>query len=70
MAEQHYFGSLAGKTIKTVRTLSKIEMEDLAWDGYDQRETIALIFTDGTFAVVMQDPEGNGPGWLETGDLA
>jgi hypothetical protein len=62
------FGELKGKTVKTVRPLTDAECNDLYWPtgGYDV--AIAIIFTDGTAAVVSQDPEGNGPGWLFLAD--
>jgi hypothetical protein len=68
--KQHYFAGLEGKTIKRVTTLGKADLEDFGWDYCDPEETTVIIFTDDTVAVVMQDPEGNGPGWLETGELA
>jgi hypothetical protein len=58
------FGSLVGKTIKTVRPLHKEECEDLAWDYEYSDEPMVIIFTDGTAVVPMRDPEGNGPGHL------
>jgi hypothetical protein len=69
-AQKHYFAALEGKTIKKVTTLGKADMEDLGWDHCDPNETVVLEFTDNTVALIMCDPEGNGPGWLETGDLA
>jgi hypothetical protein len=62
------FGELTGKTVKTVRPLTKVECDDMYWPsgGYDV--AVAIIFTDGTAAVVSQDPEGNGPGWLLLAD--
>ena len=67
--QKHYFSSLEGKTIKRVTTLGKADLEDFAWDWVSPEETTALIFTDGTVAVLLQDPEGNGPGWLELGEV-
>ncbi len=62
------FGELKGKTVKTVRPLTDAECNDLYWSsgGYDV--AVAIIFTDGSAAVVSQDPEGNGPGWLLLAD--
>lgn len=61
------FGSLVGRTVKTVRPLTADEVKDLDWyDGWDV--PFAIIFDDGTAAVVSQDPEGNGPGWLLLAD--
>ena len=58
------FGSLVGKTIKTVRPLYKEECEDLAWEYDYEQEAMVIIFTDGTAVIPMQDPEGNGAGHL------
>lgn len=68
--KKHYFANLEGKTIKKVTTLGKADLEDFAWDWVDPEETTVLVFTDNTVAVLLQDPEGNGPGWLEMGELA
>lgn len=67
---KHYFSSLEGKTIKSVVTLGKGDIADFGWDWVSPEETTVLIFTDGTAAVITADPEGNGPGWIETGDVA
>jgi hypothetical protein len=58
------FGSLVGKTIKTVRPLHREECEDLAWEYDYEQEAMVIIFTDGTAVIPMQDPEGNGAGHL------
>jgi hypothetical protein len=68
--KKHYFAALEGKTIKKVTTLGKADLEDFGWECYGADETIVIVFTDNSLVVVMQDPEGNGPGWLETGELA
>lgn len=68
--KKHYFAALEGKTIKKVTTLGKADLEDFGWEYCNQDETIVIVFTDNSVVVVTQDPEGNGPGWLETGDLA
>ena len=62
----HYASSLVGKTVKRVRALDKIELDELYW--HETSDPTAVIeFTDGTYAIVMQDPEGNGTGFLEIG---
>jgi hypothetical protein len=58
------FGSLVGKTVKTVRPLYKEECEDLAWEYAYSEEALVIIFTDGTAVIPMCDPEGNGAGHL------
>ena len=64
--DQHYATALVGKTIKRVRSLDKVEIDDLGWyETWDP--TCVIEFTDGTYAVVMADPEGNGTGFLDIG---
>lgn len=62
---KHPYASLAGKTIAEVRSLSADEMELVGWEHYGHAMTTVLWFTDGSYALVMADPEGNGPGALE-----
>jgi hypothetical protein len=38
-------------------------MDDICWYG-DARDTTLIVFTDGTVAIPMRDPEGNGTGHL------
>ena len=62
----HYASSLVGKTVKRVRSLDDVEMKELYW--FESSNPTAVIeFTDGTYAIVMADPEGNGTGFLEIG---
>ena len=64
--EQHYASDLVGKTIKRVRALQKVEIEQLGWyESWDP--TCVIEFTDDTYAIVMADPEGNGTGFLDIG---
>lgn len=58
------FGSLVGKTIKSVRPLNEYECELFAWDFKHEDYAMAVVFTDGTVVVPSQDPEGNGAGFL------
>ena len=53
--KQHY-GKVVGKTV------AKVVM-DAADHGVG--EIYGLMFTDGTVAWILCDPEGNGPGFLE-----
>lgn len=59
---------LAGKTIKDVVPLNKPDISELSW-YCDKEETILIRFTDGTGAIICQDPEMNGPGWVEFCEL-
>jgi hypothetical protein len=49
------YGALAGKTIQHIQLTS---------DGPGGFKPV-IVFTDGTVAFVMCDPEGNGPGHLD-----
>jgi hypothetical protein len=62
----HYAQTLVGKTIKAVRELHPNEISDLGWYR-SSTPTCVIEFTDDTYAVVMQDPEGNGTGFLDIG---
>lgn len=58
--------SLVGKTIKSVRHMDKTEIDGMLW--YDEDiDTTVIEFTDNTYAIVSQDPEGNGAGHLFVG---
>jgi uncharacterized HAD superfamily protein len=58
------FGSLVGKTVKSVRPLNEHECELFGWDFKHEHYAMAVVFTDGTVVVPSQDPEGNGAGFL------
>ena len=62
----HYAQSLVGKTISSVRSLTKLEMDNLMWFE-SLSPTCVIEFTDGTWALVQADPEGNGTGFLDIG---
>ena len=57
------FGSLIGKTVKTVVALNDKEIEAMGWNTGWNTESFAIVFTDGTLFIPMADPEGNGPGF-------
>lgn len=59
------WGSLVGKTVETVRPLTKSECEGFGWD-YEREDAFVVVFTDGTALIPSQDPEGNGAGHLFT----
>lgn len=63
---QHYAAELVGKTIERVRSLNETEMKMFGW-YQTSNPTCVLEFADGSYAVVMQDPEGNGTGFLDIG---
>jgi hypothetical protein len=62
-----YLSSLKGKTIASVENLTQADIDEMMW-CCDPSETIVLMFTDGSGAVVMADPEGNDTGFLELFD--
>lgn len=62
----HYASVLVGKTISNVRALTTSEVDELAWFPNSDPTTV-VEFTDGTYAIVMSDPEGNGSGFLDIG---
>jgi hypothetical protein len=41
------------------------EIEDFYWQGDEERAWV-LILNDGSALIPMRDPEGNGPGHLES----
>lgn len=58
------FGSLVGKTIKTVRPLTKDECEIFGWEFDYSDYAMVLVCDDGTAIIPSRDPEGNGSGFL------
>jgi hypothetical protein len=60
------FGGLAGKTVARVRTLTNAELDDLIW--HDGEVGLVIEFTDGSYAIVSKDDEGNGAGTLILGE--
>jgi hypothetical protein len=60
------FGGLAGKTVARVRTLTNAELDDLLW--HDGEIGTVIEFTDGSYAIVSKDDEGNGAGTLILGE--
>ena len=57
------FGSLIGKTVKTIVALSDKDIEAMGWSTDYDTEAFGIVFTDGTLFIPMADPEGNGPGF-------
>jgi hypothetical protein len=57
-------GFLVGKTIKSVRYMNDVEMEDFMWSN----KPVIITFTDGSYIIPMRDDEGNNGGALFTSD--
>lgn len=55
-AAKTYIQPLVGKTIESVQLNPDEERSD---------PQIVLCFTDGSYAFVLTDAEGNGPGFIE-----
>ena len=62
------YGSLVGKTVSGVRAMTDTELAEFLW--YDGEVGIVIEFTDGSFAIVSKDEEGNGAGSLFMGEYA
>jgi hypothetical protein len=62
------YGSLVGKTVSAVRAMTDTELAEFLW--YEGEVGIAVGFTDGSFAIVSKDDEGNGAGSLFLGEYA
>lgn len=62
------YGSLVGKTVSGVRAMTDTELAEFLW--YDGEVGIVIEFTDGSFAIVSKDEEGNGAGSLFIGEYA
>ena len=62
------YGSLIGKTVSGVRALTDKELTEFMW--HEGEIAVVLEFTDKTFAIVVQDDEGNGAGSLWLGEYA
>lgn len=52
--EINHYEQLLGKTITEIR-----------FEEFDEGNIVVLKFNDNSTAVVMCDPEGNGPGFLD-----
>jgi hypothetical protein len=63
------FGSLIGRTIKTVRPLREDELADMCWEDEWGSIGFAIILDDGQVLIPSSDPEGNGPGHILLGDM-
>jgi hypothetical protein len=64
------YGDFIGKRLIGVRPLMGEELAELGWEWAREGEAFVLMFHDGSCLIPSQDPEGNGPGFLLTGDLS
>jgi len=55
------FGSLVGKTVASIRSMSNRELDEMMW--YPGEIGIVIEFTDGTYLILSKDEEGNGAGF-------
>ena len=55
------FGSLVGKTVASIRSMSNRELDEMMW--YAGEIGVVLEFTDGTYLILSKDEEGNGAGF-------
>lgn len=67
-AQRHYASAIIGKTVANVRSLTPEEYALMAWLPRASLPSTLIEFTDGSWAMVMSDPEGNDSGWLECGE--
>ena len=68
MAKNYFVDQLTtvvGKRVTEVRAMTDDEREEMAWGHHDPAQALIVFFEDGTAWVPMQDPEGNGPGFVE-----
>ena len=62
------FSWMIGKTVASVSPLTSEEIQELGW--YESWGSVPFIveFTDGTCIIPSSDPEGNGAGFLISGN--
>jgi hypothetical protein len=56
---------VVGKRVTEVRAMTAAEIKEMYWGHYASEQAVIVFFEDGTAWVPMQDPEGNGPGFIE-----
>jgi hypothetical protein len=56
---------VVGKRVTEVRALTAAELKELYWEHHPDGMAVVVFFEDGTAWLPMQDPEGNGPGFIE-----
>lgn len=62
MAERQ--SKVIGRTIKTVRSMTKKELDAEGWEVGRHGKPSVIVLDDGTKLYASRDPEGNGPGAL------
>jgi len=62
------YGSLVGKTVSAVRAMTDTEIDEMLW--FRGEIGMVIEFTDGSFAIVSKDEEGNGAGSLFLSEYA
>jgi len=60
------FGGFVGAKLVLIRGAKQVELDDMYWDDY--HPTIVMFFDNGLSLTVSQDEEGNGPGFLFSGE--
>ena len=58
------WGMVVGKTITSVRQLTKSEVEDMCWENSGSSVPVVFMLNDGSCLIPSQDAEGNGPGHI------
>ena len=53
------YKKLEGKTVETVRPMTRAELNDMDWGYTGGRVPVVIMRTDGTEVIPMADPEGN-----------
>lgn len=56
-----------GRRIVDVRCMTDNQIGAMGWAGCDAGQTVVIVFDNRTYWIPMQDPEGNGPGFVEKG---
>lgn len=62
------FGWMIGKTVASVARLDPEEIRELGWHESWSVVPFIVEFTDGTCIIPSSDPEGNGAGFLISGN--
>ena len=60
---QEEYGTLVGRTIKSVRPMTQGEMREFGWEE-EPDPGVVFIFEGGGWFIPMRDDEGNSPGAL------
>lgn len=60
---------IVGRKVVEVRPLTSRELSDFGWEGWDSDVACIIVFDNGKCIVPMADPEGNGPGFPDLGEM-